>query len=305
MMDNKYNEIKEKLQNVKLNGANLGSIDNRSFLLISEHFDSLDEESKKCLNYWENFYFTLFDLLLLPEYKVNFLSTIDDEVNISVGQPFHRMQANLQSLRNISISGLVASEWFGILESEDEAYLCTFLDTLQQYIPEKTFGRTITEEERKYYRKYQASVRNFNNAFCIIGNSISLFFDMNNPIMKMLMSFDFFEYLKIRKKDQDKIKEIYPPCLIDLYENICTAEALKFSSRFHDDEEYTTKSWLAIPLGIPPMLINGICINSKLMPQFESHIEEICAMFPNATIFNENKEVVSYPLNMSDRVVKK
>ena len=115
MMDNKYNEIKEKLQNVKLNGANLGSVDNRSFLLISEHFDFLDEESKKCLNYWENFYFTLFDLLLLPEYKVNFLSTIDDEVNISVGQPFHRMPANLQSLRNISISGLVASEWFGIL----------------------------------------------------------------------------------------------------------------------------------------------------------------------------------------------
>jgi len=297
-----YNEIKEKLKNVKLIGGNLGETDNHSFLLISEHFDLGDEETK-CLNYWEKFYFELFDLLLLPEYKVNFLPTGDDKVNISTGQPFHCMAVNLQSLRNISISGLVASEWFGILESENEAYLCTFLDTLHENVPERVFGKSPTGEEINYMRKYSESVKNFRSAFG--SNSITLFFDMNNPIMKMLMNFDFFEYLKIRNENKDKLKEIYPSKLIDLYENVVGAENFRFSSKFHNDNAYRTKSWLAIPLGIPPMLINGICINSKFMPQFESSIEEISTLFPNATIFNENKEVITYPLNMSDRVVKK
>ena len=203
-------------------------------------------------------------------------------------------------LRNISVGGVVASEWFEKNESAGEAYYCAFLNTIQENVPE------IPPENQDVLYRHKVSMVNQNHN-CAFGNygEIALFFDMDNPIMKQLLSFDFFEYLKIRKLDYNKIKEIYPYQVIELYEKICGASWMEASSKFNDDYSYDTKSWRAIPLGVPPMLINGICINSKLMPQFESSIEEISTLFPNATIFNENKEVIAYPLNMSDQVVKK
>ena len=298
-----YDQIKQKMANVKIVGKNLGVVDNCSFGLISEHFD-LSDEGKVSLNFWENFYFNLFNLLQLPENKVNFLDIEEDHVNIYPGQPFHSMVADPQALRNISICGLVASEWFGQLESEGEAYCCTFLNTFPEKIEKKTLGSSPTREDLDYYFMYSEAQKNYNIA---LGNTrnLTLFFDMNNPIMKMLMNYDFFEYLKIRKQDYNKLQEIYPQELIDFYENVCSAQSLEFSSRFHDDNAYRTKSWLAIPLGIPPMLINGICINSKIMSNFENCLEELSTLFPNATIFNEKMEIITYPLNMSDDIVRK
>ena len=94
----------------------------------------------------------------------------------------------------------------------------------------------------------------------------------------------------------EKLKEIYPEQLITLYEVVCGAEYMEFSSEFHNETDYVRKTWLAIPFGIPPQLINGICINSQEEPEFIEHLDEISEMFPNATIFNEKREVIRYSL---------
>ena len=44
------------------------------------------------------------------------------------------------------------------------------------------------------------------------------------------------------------------------------------------------------------MFVNGICINSVNSPELIAIVDKISEMFPNATIFNENKEVLHYPL---------
>ena len=114
--------------------------------------------------------------------------------------------------------------------------------------------------------------------------------------MKELINIDFFQYLKVRKEYPEKLEQIYDKNVIELFEEVCDAQNMDFSATFHDENDYERKSWLAIPMGIPPMLINGICINSVESPDLLEKINEIAEMFPNAVIFNENKEVLHYPL---------
>ena len=191
-----FEDIKKKLSNVSLYGNNLGLSNTTSFDLISRRFEFESEDGKKIVEYWERMYFEIYIKLLNNEIPVHQLDIEDGIVNINSGHSFHRLPLRMVSLHNISVGGLLASEWFNILESESEAYLCTFLDTVQDELPQIDFGPYPTEEERVYLRKFHASLKNRRAAFSIKKGGISLFFDINNPIMQMLIKFDFFEYLK-------------------------------------------------------------------------------------------------------------
>ena len=291
-------EIKSKLKNVTLTGANLGSCQNVSFQSIAESDKfGLTIEQKRILSIWEKIYLRLFEKLQNNEYPVNPILIKDGKVSISVGHPFHRASASISTLYGISVAGLVASEWYGILESEDEAYFCTFLNTLQEELPDVNNDLSI-EQQFDYSRRQTAAKKNRSNAFRSNPyiKSVTLFFDGNNEIMKFLMSLDFFEYLKIKKEHPEELEKIYDKRVIDLFEKVCGAQNMEFSAKFHDEKDYERKTWLAIPMGVPPMLVNGICINTIATPELIERIDEIAEMFPNAVIFNENKEVLHYPL---------
>lgn len=290
-----FEHIKEELKNISIEGGNLAKQDDVSFDLISNHFSGLSDESKKILEHWQNFYFQIFEKLQNNEFPINPLKVESGVVTVDNGQLFHRFPASIETLKSISKAGIVATEWFGILEDEAEAYCCAFLNQLQEELPYKEFGPLPNEEERKYLNQYYEAIKNRNNAFSTSPRNATFFLDNSNQIMQMLIKFDFFEYLKIKKEHPEKIEEIYPAELINLYETVCDADSLGFSSSFHNETDYKRKTWLAIPLGIPPFLINGICINSK--SEIINHLDEISELFPNAIIFNENREVLKYPLS--------
>lgn len=293
-----FEHIKEELKNISIEGGNLRKQDDVSFDLISNHFSNLSDESKKILEHWQNFYFQIFEKLQNNEFPTNPLKVENGVVIVDNGQLFHRSLASIETFKGISKVGIVATEWFGILESENEAYCCAFLDQLQEELPYKEFGRLLNKEEERYLNQYREALHNRNAAFSSYPSFATFFLDNSNQIMQMLMKFDFFEYLKNKKEHPEKIKEIYPTELINLYEKVCDAENMEFSSKFHDANNYKRKTWLAIPLGIPPFLINGICINSK--SEIINHLDEISEMFPNAIIFNENKDVLKYPLSKEE-----
>ena len=296
---NTFIEKISKLKNITVIGNNLGDVENVSFDFISRHFH-FDERQKAIVENWERAYINMYDTLASGRYPTEKMSTEDGKVVIEQGSPFHRMPARLDSLRYISLGGLVASEWYGISESQGEAPYCTFLDRLQEELPRypDNYDQLSFDERNSYLQKYGISVRNHRSAFADNPREITFYFDDKNPCMKKLMSFDYFEYLKIRKESPEKIGEMYPKELVEFYELVIGASDKKFSARFHDDNQYETKSWMAIPLGIPPMLVNGICINSKASEDILEHLDEIVEMFPNATIFNENKEVMRYQLSL-------
>ena len=60
----------------------------------------------------------------------------------------------------------------------------------------------------------------------------------------------------------------------------------------HDNPNYHTYTWQAIPGGIPPQLIVGIQIGSQ-NKQLLEQIDEIQKLFPNAAIFDETHALVS------------
>ena len=107
----------------------------------------------------------------------------DDKVVIEEGTLYHVCQPNLESLEGIAVGGLLCSEWFGVLESEQEGRFCAFLA--------ETTGNV---------RSLRAS-----------SESYVLFFDTNNPLMQSLVKNDFFEYIKrkrnLRRTLFDKLSE--------------------------------------------------------------------------------------------------
>lgn len=62
---------------------------------------------------------------------------------------------------------------------------------------------------------------------------------------------------------------------------------------FHTKGSLPYCDWSAIPGGIPSALINGICIKNQ---SYENeYIEKIKSLFPNATIFNGDLEIIYAP----------
>ena len=67
--------------------------------------------------------------------------------------------------------------------------------------------------------------------------------------------------------------------------------------------EFKTNYWSAIPGGIPPFLINGICI--KRNKYSDEELDELSKLYPNAVIFNSRKEVVRYPYKLEEEILRR
>ena len=220
------------------------------------------ENVKKVLTYLENLYLTCYKNSIAEEIT-SFLIE-DGKVqmsNESVGHTTH-----LSQMDGISRGGLLASEWFGELESEYEGRFCCFLSKVDQ--------------------------TNKNNELLSIGTA-HLYFDTDSSIAKLLFGMDFFAYEKFKAINPDDVKKMFSPEVIELFETVIEPLSPGY---------YTSKShpsWMAIPGGIPSQLVKGIMLSSK-----EDKLDELAEyssnLFPKAIIFDNNYTVLRMPKSISE-----
>lgn len=261
-----------------IKGANLGEVETE-FNRLGSYGSDLDDSMKKQILYIDNMYYSL--LCEKDNVIVNDIPT-DSNGNVVIipGMLNHRCAKGMDNLRNISKYGVLASEWFGIFESEMEGRFCTFISRMKG---EDYNGRGSLSED--------------NHSRLNIGNDILLFFDEDNPVMKYLLHLDYFEYENIKQKNKDKLKEIYSEEEIEMFDKLI--EPLSPAGmNMRKDYESKTNYWSAIPGGIPSYLINGICIKNNKFTIEE--INELGSLFPNATIFKGDLEIVAMPFNKKE-----
>jgi len=180
----------------------------------------------------------------------------------------HKCTFNKDSLRSISQSGLMATEWFGQKESASEGCFCTFI------------------RDKKDFSS-QGVAMFHNSKFRPAPNGIVLFFDNSNEFMQELLSIDFFEYEAKKQRGEDLSE--YPKVIRDFYDNVVEPMS-PHGKNFHIKTESEQYSWHAIPGGIPSKLVNGISIQSSIAtPEL---LDELNNMFPNANIYNEKLELI-------------
>ena len=202
----------------------------------------------------------------------------DGLVEIRGGLLHHRCTSKIDGLDGIAQMGVLASEWFGFLESEGEARLCAFL------------SRWNTEEQEKIF-KTKGPNSNAAKLGDISGKSVILFFDETHPVMQKLVHIDYFEYEKIKRTNPQKMQE-YTQEQTEILDFI-EANSNESGKSFHLDETDSRCNWLAIPGGIPSRLINGICVSC--MKYKDEYIRKLHSLFPQATIFNGSKQVLYNP----------
>ena len=186
----------------------------------------------------------------------------------------HRCSNSLDSLRNISNYGILASEWFGQLESEREGCFCTFISRMKgENYP---YSGDLAEDDRSRLN---------------IGRNVILFFDENNPVMKYLLHLDYFEF-EHQKQTNPNYKLLYTSDELEILEELI--EPLSPAGRdMRKEYDFKTNYWSAIPGGIPSRFVNGICIKNNNYS--EEELDEISFLFPNAVIFNSTKKVLRNP----------
>lgn len=261
---------------INISGNNLGEISDAKFGRISSNNGEMalfDEypEMKKQIVMLEEFMKKVF--LEAEKTKTTPLSEKDGMVAIKNGLPYHRANLSLETLKNISVGGVLASEWFGHLESEGEGRFCAFL------------SKSIDEKSATGFR-----TKNCTNRFASPTNCV-IYFDNENPIMQMLMKFDYFEYEHLKLTNPDTITEHYPQEIIDIMDKLIEPLS-KAGRKMHENDKLPFYDWLAIPAGLPPELVNGICVHSQ-NKEIMSSIHKISEMFPNATIFDESQKVLA------------
>ena len=117
--------------------------------------------------------------------------------------------------------------------------------------------------------------------------------------MQYLLHLDYFEFEHIKETSPESIHQIYTKEEIDLLENLI--EPLSPSGQgMRHQYDFKTNYWSAIPGGIPPFLINGICI--KRNKYSDEELDELSRLYPNAVIFNNEKKVVRYPYKLDNEV---
>lgn len=266
-----------------IKGANLGNAEGE-FKDLSKH-DLVDGDYlKDKVNVLERLYYNLYE----KARNIEVTPMSIDENNQVIIKPYmvnHRCSSDLNSLRLISQYGVLASEWFGLLESEREGCFCTFI------------SRMKNDEYQ-----YRGDLAEDNYSRLNIGRGVLLFFDETNPIMQYLLHLDYFEFEHIKETSLESIPQIYTKEEIDLLENLI--EPLSPSGR-NMRSKHTSKSnyWSAIPGGIPPFLINGICI--KRNKYSDEELDELSRLYPNAVIFNNEKKVVRYPYKLDNEVARR
>lgn len=260
---------------MKIQGANLGEKE-VEYKLLSE-YPFFNDERQAVLKKIEQLYLKYqedskeTDIIPFPQK--------DGKVEILPGMINHRCSNSLESLRTLSQYGILASEWFGQIESEREGVFCSFVD------------RIHTEDNSDKRKQDRARILNLQRLKSM-GNDLILFFDNTNPVMEQLLHLDYFEYEKVKQQTPEKLTEIYTSDEIEVFEKIIEPFSPE-GRNYHTKDMLPYCDWSAIPGGIPSTLVNGICTKTKSYDR--EYIEEVSKLFPNATIFNSELEIIYAP----------
>lgn len=263
-------------------GANLGSVEGE-FKDLSKHNLVDNDYMKDKIRVLEKLYYSLYEKAKDSEIEPMVIDK-DNRVIIKPYMVNHRCSSDIDSLKLIAQYGILASEWFGLLESEREGCFCTFVSRMKN--DDYPFKGHISED---------------NYSRLNIGQDVILFLDDTNLIMQYLLHLDYFEFEHIKAISLESINQIYTKEEIDLLENLIEPLSPAGKGMRHKFD-IQTNYWSAIPGGIPPFLINGICI--KKNNYSASELDELSRLFPNAVIFNNEKNVVRYPYKLSSDEIK-
>lgn len=257
---------------VIIRGANIGQ-KTVEYKNISDYNWTNDIELKKIIKKLEILYSSIEERA--KGQMIDFMIIDDnDYVVIPNNALNHRCSNSLESIREISNHGLLASEWFGELESEREGCFCTFVSRMKG--KNYPYHGDLVEDDKSRLN---------------IGKNILLFFDENNPLIKYLLHLDYFEFEYQKQTNKD-------------YASLYTADELEILEKLIEPispcgkdmrKSYDSKSnyWSAIPGGIPSELVNGICIKNNVYSKEE--LDEISTLFPYAVIFDSSKKVLRHP----------
>lgn len=258
-----------------IRGANLGEHEVK-FRALSKwkYFDGDLIENNKILEDIEQIY--LKNYKKSKEIDVKPMLHEEGKVLIKPGMVNHSCSSHLDSLSSISKLGILASEWFGKPESEAEGLFCVFLDRIHE--------ETNSQAKHENIKTMKGKADN---------SQVVLFFDDEHPVMKDLLHLDYFEYEKIKQLQPEMLDEIYTEEEKNIFDNIIEPYS-EFGAHFHVTSGIPYCDWSAIPGGIPPFLVNGICIGQ--MESSKEYLEQISSFFPNATIFDSERNIVKMPL---------
>lgn len=202
---------------------------------------------------------------------------IDDDNNVVISKNAlnHRCSNSIETLQEISNHGILASEWFGELESEGEGRFCTFVSRMKG--DDYPYFGDLAEDDKSRLN---------------IGKNVLLFFDEENPLMKYLLHLDYFEF-EHQKKINPNYSSLYSSDELEILEEL--VEPLSPAGKdMRTSYDFKTNYWSAIPGGIPSKLVNGICVKNNNYS--ENELDEISALFPNAAVFDSSKKVLRYPI---------
>ena len=260
---------------MKIVGANLGEKE-VEYRILSE-YPFFNDKRQEVVKKIEQLYLALNEQSKRTE--VNSFPQENGKAIIKPGIINHKCSNSLDVLSTIAQYGILASEWFGVIESEREGVFCSFVDRIHD------------EENGDENRQHRSKVLNLQK-LRNLSNYVVLFFDGTNPIMEKLLHLDYFEFERVKQQTPDKLHENYSEEEIELFESIIEPFS-PGGKNFHTKNLLPYCDWSAIPGGIPSALVNGICINNK---QYDKeYIEEIAKLFPNVTIFNSELEIIYTP----------
>ena len=257
---------------MKIRGGNLDDCESELKAITEWGYDKDLNVGNEVLQYLQNIFWILREKAKTTEVR-EFLHD-GDKVCILPGMINHKCSNDIEVLKTIFQFGILASEWFGILESEREGTFCSFVDRIK---PEEY------KDSWDNYRRLKSQ-----------GDDVVLFFDSDNEVMQYLLHLDYFEYERIKKQNPEKLHEIYLPEEIMLFESLI-APLSPAGKNYHDDSKKDKPffHWSAIPGGIPSELVNGICLKNNQYS--DGYVQELSSLFPNAIIFNGNLEIVYKP----------
>ena len=107
--------------------------------------------------------------------EVNEFPRDGDHVLLLPGMLNHRCAPFFENLESLSTHGVLASEWFGVLESELEGRFCVFISRMK---------------DDNY--PYKGDLAEDNRSRLNVGRNVLLFFDDQNPVMKKIITFRLF-----------------------------------------------------------------------------------------------------------------
>lgn len=290
-MEDRFDKIEAfyKTNPIKISGGNISIDEERRLKSLTESNGTVDVKkySDRLLNAIEFIEMKTREVYEEAEndYIPNPMRTHETEGVEIVDIPTHTYchVANvddIDKMKSFGVGGFLASEWFGIPESEGEAPYCTFVRS-----SEDSWGVNRLKEAVFY-------------------------FDTKSPLFQKLVDKDFFKYrlaLEEAGDDAEQVKRIkqaygeyaeaYDAIIDELNSQNIVGEAVDLEQKYKNRPKNLLnpmtirKHWRAIPGGIPPELVCGIQVKGE-SKELNDNIEEIKKIFPNATIFNEHNMVI-------------